>query len=240
MSIRLMGSATAANAAAIPASMPLIGEYVTGTPDIRWSDTDRARFPHAQFVAIDQGYTGSPVADATIRDVESGAWTPENACKLAGWTAARPTIYCDRNDLRAVLATGWQGDLALAIPESEPSLPPKVAGCAVVAVQFKFLPTWQQWVVFDAHWPDAPPDRLVRRYANGKHSLRQAISGQGVTVEYVARATAANATPDEVTAFCAYLGTGNWHSFVPLDVARAGANAAMPSGLVFYAPPVKS
>ena len=182
--MRLMGGATAANVDSIPhAGLALVAGYTTGTPDIQWSAADWAKFPSAVHVTIDQGY-GAHDMDADIRDVEPGAWTPADAVKLDGWTAARPTIYCDRNDLPAVLAAGWKGDLALAIPEPEPELPPSVPGCDVVAVQFKFNPTWQLWVVFDEHWPQKPPPHSPgqRIIASGVHTVGQIASREGYTV----------------------------------------------------------
>jgi hypothetical protein len=79
------------------------------------------------------------VPTANVRDVEPGAWTPDNAVNRAQWHTPRPTIYCDQNDLErtgGVLSLGWKGDLWLAIPgwTTDQALP-ATPGCTVVAVQ---------------------------------------------------------------------------------------------------------
>ena len=192
MTLRLMGGAIHANVDSIPAKgLALAAGYVTGTSDIMWTQQDWDRFPGEVHVTIDQGF-GAHVPTANIRDVEPGAWSAVDAVREP-WTAARPTIYCDRNDLPAVLAAGWRGDLALAIPEPEPDLPPTVPGCTVVAVQFRFLPTWQMWVVFDEYWPAKPPvvvpgghNRIV---ASGVHTVGQIAGRYAVTVPELVTST---------------------------------------------------
>ena len=43
----LMIDAIHANVGNIPVRTPKVGGYVTGTPDIKWTPSDWARFPHA-------------------------------------------------------------------------------------------------------------------------------------------------------------------------------------------------
>lgn len=157
---RIMGDATHANAATLAAALPpvdLVAGYVTGTPDIQWTAADWAMFPGKTLVTIDQGDAGSPVASATVRDVEPGAWTPLSAVMDKPWTAARPTIYCDQNDLTrpgGVLSCGWQGDLWLAISGWQPGDPlPAAPGCTIVAVQDHYETAFDLSYVLDPGWP---------------------------------------------------------------------------------------
>jgi len=72
-----MIDAISANVGNVPASTPKVGGYVTGTPDIKWTSRDWARFPEAgtvrqlEYVAHDlvRG-AGRPVDDHTglVRD----------------------------------------------------------------------------------------------------------------------------------------------------------------------------
>lgn len=147
--------ATHDNVLSIPHDAAVVLGYDTGTPDIRWTANDWGQFRSSRLVHIDQGGIGSPVLTATVRDVETGAWTPESAVRnTAGWDAERPTIYCNQNTLPRVLAAGWKGDLWLAIPSDiRPTVPPVVKGCTVVAVQFDFAGAFDRSVVFDDTWP---------------------------------------------------------------------------------------
>lgn len=149
-----MADAISANYGSLPAGVMWAG-YVTGPPSIQWT---AAQLATAQ-VTIDQGSTGSPVPTANVRDVETGAWTPASAVVRAGWTAPRPTIYCDQDTLPQVLADGWQGCLWLAIPgwligQALPSAP----GCQIVAVQNQQDAgngAYDLSVVLDPTWPEA-------------------------------------------------------------------------------------
>jgi hypothetical protein len=155
---RLMGDAIADNAGALEqvAGLQLVAGYVTGTPDIQWTAADWALFPNLPQVTIDQGAAGSPVAGATVRDVEAGAWTAGSAVSSQPWTAPRPTIYCDQSTLPAVLQAGWQGDLWLAIIGWSPGTAlPTTPGCEVVAVQYaqNVSATYDLSYVLDTTWP---------------------------------------------------------------------------------------
>lgn len=61
---------------------PVIWPYVTGTPDIRWTEADRARFPSAQQYRLDQELGSSGPQDAEEFDVEALAWRPDQVLGL--------------------------------------------------------------------------------------------------------------------------------------------------------------
>lgn len=152
----------------VTAPVQMIGGYVTGSPDIQWTQADWALFPELVHVTIDQGFTGSPVPTAIVRDVEPGAWSPAAAVDTSNWTAAAKTIYCDRNDLPAVLKAGWRGNLWLAIPGWTVGSPlPSAPGCVVVAVQNRQNVNNQYDLseVLDNQWPGSgnPPPMGVQK-----------------------------------------------------------------------------
>jgi hypothetical protein len=160
---RTMGDAIHANVPqlAAAAGIEMVAGYVTGSPEIAWTAADWALFPDVPHVTIDQGYTGSPVPTAVVRDVESGAWSAGSAVGSRPWTAARPTIYCNQSTLPSVLAAGWRGDLWLAIVgwqagESLPDAP----GCTIVAVQdaLSVNGAYDLSTVLDPYWPAEGPD----------------------------------------------------------------------------------
>lgn len=158
---RTMGDAIHINAhtlAQIP-GLALVGGYVTGDSVVQWTPADWQLYPFLPHITIDQGFTGSPVGSAIVRDVEPTAWTPAAAVNKNGWTAARPTIYCDRDDLSragGVLACGWRGDIWLAYPDWQPGQPlPPAPGCNYVAVQnqLNVNNSYDLSVVLDDTWP---------------------------------------------------------------------------------------
>lgn len=161
---RTMGDAIHDNVSALVAikgELQLVAGYVTGSADVQWTSADWAEFAGLSLVTIDQGYTGSPVASADVRDVEAGAWTPAAAVDLDGWTAARPTIYCSLDTLPQVTAAGWRGDVWLADwTGTPPTDPPAEAGVTVVAVQYASLADYDLSVVFDPYWPAEGPDPM--------------------------------------------------------------------------------
>lgn len=165
------------NVSHIPASALVVLGYDTGTPDVKWVQTDWDRFPHARHVHIDQGFTGSPALHATVRDVETGAWDATRAVQdTAGWDAERPTIYCSEHTLPAVLDAGWKRDLWLVIPSNSiPVTPPHVEGCTVVAVQYSFPGLFDVSAVFDDHWPLKPPDGPAVQFP-APHNPRQLVN----------------------------------------------------------------
>jgi len=154
-----MYDAIHANVARVPANAEIVAGYVTGTLDINWTNADFRRFATSRKVTIDQGGIGSPVPEAMVRDVETGAWTPEAAVRgPAQWTAVRPTIYCNQSTLSRVLAAGWKGDIWLVhLSQNPPTKAPDVPNCTVVAVQYAFKGIYDQSIVFDPYWPDRRP-----------------------------------------------------------------------------------
>lgn len=147
-----IGSRAAQLAATFP-SPDMIAWYGTGSPDIQWTQEDLARFPNAVKVEIDQGFTGSPILSAQVRDVEGGAWTVSAAVDTTGWDVHRPTIYCNRSTLSSVIAEGWTGDVWLAWPGYQAAGPPVYNGVNVVAVQNIWAGDYDASVVYDASWP---------------------------------------------------------------------------------------
>lgn len=133
-------------------NLPMIAFYGTGSPGIDWTDQDRALWPHATMVEIDQGASGSPVPTAAIRDVENGAWTPKSAVDITGWHADRRTIYGSRTSIAACIAEGWRGDVWLAEPNTNPTSAPVIPGVNVVAVQNNWQPNYDASIVFDDTW----------------------------------------------------------------------------------------
>ena len=163
---RTMIDATSADVSAVHGSPDVIAGYDTGTSDIRWTATTWGRFPGVTQCHIDQGGVGAPVYSATVIDVETGAWPPS---AVPGWiarcTAPRPTVYCSRDTLPAVFATGWRGEIWLAYPSwtiGQP-LPLVPAGCTFVAVQNGFFSTFDLSVILDPTWPN-PKETAVTPY----------------------------------------------------------------------------
>lgn len=167
MSDRYMIDCTHANLPSVSfAGSQLAAGYVTGSPDVQWTSDDwrYAASLGLTPVTIDQGFTGSPVPTANVRDVESGAWTPQNAVNVAGWTAVRPTIYAARNDMGTVVSLGWKGDIWLAWPQDIPpsrdqvlAAYPQFKPANLVAVQWKFRTGYDESIVYDAYWPSRAP-----------------------------------------------------------------------------------
>ena len=95
-----MIDATHASVANVPATTAKVAGYVSGTPDIQWTATDWARFPHSGRVRIEQGYGpwpppdphGYDVLDVEDRAVEPGQVPAEVRKRInngIGWT----TVY---------------------------------------------------------------------------------------------------------------------------------------------------
>ena len=155
--MRKMYDATHAAVGQLPRDGDLYAGYVTGSPDIRWTVADFASVPaRAEIVTIDQGFTGSPVLGADVRDVENGAWSLANAVDRTGWVAARPTLYLGfPQTVDAAHAAGWRGDVWVVedgVPLDAP--PPRAPdGIRIVASQREFTPNWDASAVFDELWP---------------------------------------------------------------------------------------
>jgi hypothetical protein len=195
---------------AVKAKFPkpeLIAWYGTGTGDIRWTAADRALFPDSMQVEIDQGYGGTPIPGATVRDVESGAWAPGAAVDLTGWTAERPTIYCDRSTLPMVIGDGWKGDVWLAWPGWTGQAAPVYSGVTVVAVQNVVTSDYDTSLVFDRYWPSKPPPVTAPGYPSVTVTSRSAdVSWPHVpnaghyVIEYQASGIAKSVLVDRVPA----------------------------------------
>jgi hypothetical protein len=156
-----MADATSANAqAGIDAGTDLLAIYVTGSADVQWTTAQQALIPAGvTVVTIDQGGTGSPVASANVRDVESGAWTASQAVSEQPWTAPRPTVYCSLDNLSGLSAAGWLGDVWVADWTGSPPTSPTAVpdGMTCVAVQYSDEGgggTYDLSVVFDPTWPE--------------------------------------------------------------------------------------
>lgn len=139
---RLMGDATSDNVAAlveIAGELELVAPYVTGSPGIMWTEQQRALFPAPRWqqATIDQGFTGSPVRGALIRDCETGAWSIVDAMREP-WDNPQKTIYLSLNRLPELVAAGWHGNVFIAHWTGvRPTLPPVMpAGMRCVAQQF--------------------------------------------------------------------------------------------------------
>lgn len=160
--IRTMIDCTGANAATVSrldTGASVIGWYGTGTSQVQWTEADRKLWPLAAKVEIDQGYQSPDITVATVRDVEPECWETDNAVKTENWTAERPTIYCDADDLPGVVAAGWKGDLWLALPgwKTGDALPDH-GDCTVVAVQTteNVNGLYDVSLVLDDWWPEKP------------------------------------------------------------------------------------
>ena len=162
---RIMGDATHADVASLPAGLDIVAGYDTGSPDIDWTAADFARFPNSVHVTIDQAFTGAPRYDSNIVDVETGAYTP---AQVTNWmnhaTAARPTVYVNRGNEQAACADAlasprFKGDVWLSYPDWQPGqpLPQLPAGCRYVAIQNQLGVSngaYDLSVVLDPTWPE--------------------------------------------------------------------------------------
>jgi hypothetical protein len=144
--------------------------YDTGSPNVQWTPEDYTYIHGLGLIPvhIDQGFTGSPVMTATVRDAEAGAWTVQSAINKNGWTAARPTIYAARNDMLNVVQEGWTGDIWLSWPLN--SIPtkdfvlktyPQLAKANLIGVQMGFTNTYDRSVIYDPDWPNKPQAKIV-------------------------------------------------------------------------------
>lgn len=158
---RTMYDAISANAAGLVAKNPgMVAIYLTGSPDIRWTSKQVALLPNVvTWVRIDQAGATAPQHVANVMDVEPGCYRPSD---VPGWTAKctapRPTVYCDRSDLPAVMKV-WKGDIWLAAPGLSLSECQAIRANnpQVVAVQNVFGGTFDSSVVLDEHWPLKAP-----------------------------------------------------------------------------------
>lgn len=136
----------------------VVALYDTGSPNIAATPIDIASIPgNLHTIFIDQGFTGSPNMNATVRDCENGAWSLTRAVNRGGWNVKRPTLYLGFPDtVQLAFNMGWRGDAWLVAPaHSAPTTKPTVpVGINVVAVQWDFSdPNFDKSVVFDPTWP---------------------------------------------------------------------------------------
>jgi hypothetical protein len=94
----------------IPASAEKVAGYNTGTSDIKWTQVDWDRFPHAGHVILNQGFTWTApeIMAADGFDVESRAVTAVNAAHAADMRVAAgitwTTVYGTDSTLAEVVA----------------------------------------------------------------------------------------------------------------------------------------
>ena len=165
---RVMGDTTHNNVQLMPFDVQLVAGYDTGTPNIRWITNDWNLFPNKTHIHIDQAFgdTRAIEAHVLVFDVESGAFSPNQAAQLINQnTSPRPTIYVNRDNLISTIASAkqspkWHGDIWLAFPGWKPGdvLPPIPAGCRYVAIQNVFAGSYDTSIVLDDSWPDDLPD----------------------------------------------------------------------------------
>ena len=148
-----MIDATHSHVASVPANVPKVAGYVTGTPDIAWTAQDWSRFPHSGRVRIDQSpslqhlYAGT--ADAG--DVESLAGTPATFAAAARQRVSHgllTTAYGSADFLAQVAAalasegvslahvTAWLANWNLNESQAAAMVGQLVSGMRCVAVQW--------------------------------------------------------------------------------------------------------
>lgn len=150
-----MVDATHSNAGNINPSVAKVAGYVTGTPDIEWTDADWARFPNSGHVRIDQGHGNLLIDGVDAYDVEFGALSPSMMPDIvkqrigAGhqWT----TIYAGHAKLQACRLAleqagqhgwyyghvdAWLADWNLTQAQAQALLGHELYGLTVRAVQW--------------------------------------------------------------------------------------------------------
>lgn len=67
----------------VPGNASFVAGYVSGTPDIQWTETDWALFPHSRKIRIYQGYGPEPaLGDFDVLDCEPGALSPQQCADI--------------------------------------------------------------------------------------------------------------------------------------------------------------
>ena len=69
--------------ASVRAAVPAIWPYVTGTPEICWSDAQIALFPKARIFRVNQHHANANPMDGDEFDIEAMAWTPGDCVDIA-------------------------------------------------------------------------------------------------------------------------------------------------------------
>ena len=159
---RTMYDAISANASVlVPFKPTMVAIYLTGSPDIRWTQTQVDLFStQVEFVRIDQGGATSPQYMADVVDVEPNAWSMTAAIEqfIPHCTAPRPTIYCDRNDYEEI-PTSYTDDIWLAAPglSDAECLALAAVDRRIVAVQNTDAGSYDKSIVIDPYWPERAP-----------------------------------------------------------------------------------
>lgn len=199
---RTMIDCIGSNAAWVRANLgipDMIAVYDTGSPDIRWTPAQKSLFPHSIMVTIDQGGTGSPVTSDVVRDVEPHAWLAKLAEDPSHWSAAEPTIYCDRADLDTVVADGWRGNVWLAWPGWNGEPLPHADKVHFVAVQNGFFTNYDKSVVLDDNWQSGvvvtPSPSAISITLHGRTGNMSWPYMKGASHYVVQYLTASQATP---------------------------------------------
>ena len=78
----------------LPASLPVIWPYVTGTPDVQWSEADIRNFPRSEVIRVNQGFNNADPFHGDEFDIETGAWTTENIIEVVA--ARRAHLWSTR------------------------------------------------------------------------------------------------------------------------------------------------
>lgn len=149
----LMIDAIHANVGNIPASTPKVGGYVTGTPDIKWTPRDWARFPHAGTVRIDQSPSLSAYAtnEGSVADIEALAGTVGSFVTASeARMRLRRLLWCyvTQSTLQEVAVAlkeagipldkcgAWLADWNMSEAEANATLGTSMSGIRIVAVQW--------------------------------------------------------------------------------------------------------
>lgn len=79
----------ALNVSRLPRDIPAIWPYVTGTPEVQWSDTEIAWFKNARKYRVNQHYGNDNAMDGDEFDIEYLAWTPDECVDVTRERASR-------------------------------------------------------------------------------------------------------------------------------------------------------
>jgi hypothetical protein len=142
-----------ANVPNIPANVPKVAGYLTGSPDIKWTADDRARFKGAGFVSVDQspGLELYAAGLANVADIETGAGTVAAFVAATaqryqrgeqGWIYGGESVIADTaTEMRSAglntANTGcWLADWNLNEAGAAARLGTNIGGIRIVAVQW--------------------------------------------------------------------------------------------------------
>lgn len=139
----------------IPGNASFVAGYVSGTPDIQWTETDWSLFPHSHKIRIEQGFGQILAPDQfDVLDCERGALSPQQCADIIEERVLRgfqwTTVYGGDANLAlvaaAVQAKGeyiwnghvnvWYADWNLDQAEAAALVGTTVHSMTVVAVQW--------------------------------------------------------------------------------------------------------